>query len=377
MYNMGIFSPNKMIVVLLFVFAFLSFCSGQTNSSSQIDNQSQLSSSHRGEVMLTKKLGSEKYSSITCGLQDKFGNIWFGTSDEGLYKYDGKLFTQFTMEDGLSSNSISSLLEDRSGTIWFGTSEGICRTDGNRIIIVQIPFYIRPVINNNFYYTKYSTKSTVWSMMQDKSGQIWFGTGDGMYTYDGENFTRFLANDKVINKDSLKLKVVSDILEDKNGIIWFASGMPPGSEGFCRYDGKMIERFKHKNEGWIRNVIESKNGNLLLATRRFGIWSYDGNSFSDYAQPKELINGSLTAIMEDRAGELWVSSDYGNDLGDTLGGLWHSTTSATNPTEKTFTKVFNKEVFFMLEDKENNIWFGTRSWGLYRYDRKVVTQFSE
>jgi ligand-binding sensor domain-containing protein len=81
--------------------------------------------------------------------------------------------------------------------------------------------------------------------------------------------------------------------------------------------------------------------------------------------------------MEDKAGELWVSSDYGKDMGDTLGGLWHSTTSARNPSEKTFTKVFNKEVFFILEDKENNIWFGTRTWGLYRYDRKVVTQFSE
>jgi len=374
---MGIVSTNKTIGVLLFVFAFLSFCSGQSNSSSQIDNQPQLSSSHRGEIMLTKKLGSDKYSSITCGLQDRVGNIWFGTSDEGVYKYDGKLFTQFTMEDGLSSNSISSLLDDKSGTIWFGTSNGICRTDGNKIIKEQIPFYIRPVINNNFYYTKYSTKSTVWSMMQDKTGKIWFGTGDGVYTYDGELFTRFLANDKVINKDSLKLKLVSDILEDKNGIIWFASGMPPGNEGFCRYDGKTIERFKHKNEGWIRYVIESKNGNLLLATRRFGIWSYDGKSFSDYAQPKELINGSLSAIMEDKSGELWIASDYGIDLGDTLGGLWHSTTSATNSSEKTFTKVFNKEVFFMLEDRESNIWFGTRGWGLYRYDRKVITKFSE
>ena len=374
---MAIFSYSKPICSVLFVFTLLSFCNGQTNSSSQVDNHPQLSSSHSGEAMLRKKLGSDKYSSVSHGLQDRFGNIWFGTSDEGVYKYDGKLFTQFTMEDGLSSNSISSLLEDRSGTIWFGTSNGICRTDGNKIIKVQIPFYIRPVINNNFYYTKYSTKSTVWSMMQDKTGKIWFGTGDAVYTYDGELFARFLANDKVINKDSLKLKLDSDILEDKNGIIWFASGMPPGNEGFCRYDGKMIERFKHKNEGWIRNVIESKNGNLLLATRRFGIWSYDGNSFSDYAQPKELINGSLSAIMEDKAGELWVSSDYGKDMGDTLGGLWHSTTSARNPSEKTFTKVFNKEVFFILEDKENNIWFGTRTWGLYRYDRKVVTQFSE
>jgi ligand-binding sensor domain-containing protein len=214
-------------------------------------------------------------------------------------------------------------------------------------------------------------------MLQDKSGKIWFGTGDGVYCNDRGAFTRLLANDDVINKDSLKLKLVSDIVEDKNGNIWFASGMPPGYEGFCRYDGKMIESFKPKNEGWIRNVVQSKNGNLLLATRHYGVWSYDGKSFIDYSQPKDLIKGSLNAILEDKAGNLWVASDYGKELGDTLGGLWHSTISANNPTVKTFTKIFNKAVCFIFEDKDSTIWFSTRNMGLYRYDRKTLTKLSE
>jgi ligand-binding sensor domain-containing protein len=214
-------------------------------------------------------------------------------------------------------------------------------------------------------------------MLQDKSGKIWFGTGDGVYIYNGFNFTRFLANDHIINKAGLKLKLVSDILEDKHGNIWFASGMPPGYEGLSRFDGKSVENFKPKNEGWFRNMIESKNGNLLLATRHFGVWSYDGNSFSDHNQPQDLVKTSLNAILEDKAGNLWVASDYGKDLGDTLGGLWYSTHSATNTKEKSFTKISNKEVGFILEDKENNIWFGTRNIGLYRFDRKSITKFSE
>jgi ligand-binding sensor domain-containing protein len=355
----------------------LTSCNGQIKIDSQTYILSELKSSLRGQPKLTKTEGSNEYQNIYCGLQDKNGNIWFGTTGEGVYKYDGKLFTQFTMKDGLSSNCIWSLLENKNGTIWFGTSNGICCTVGNRIISIPISIFIRPIITDNSYYTEWSTKLSVWSMLQDKSGKIWFGTGDAVYCYDEGIFTRFLANDNVINKDSLKLKLVSDILEDKKGNIWFASGMPPGYEGFCRYDGKMIESFKPKNEGWIRNLVESKNGNLLLATRRFGVWSYDGKSFTDYSQPKDLINGSLNAILEDRAGNLWVASDYGKEMGDTLGGLWHSTISTTNPTEKTFTKIFNKEVCFILEDKDNNIWFGTRNTGLYRYDRKTLTKFSE
>ncbi len=204
-----------------------------------------------GQPKLTGTNGSNEYQHVSCGIQDKNGNIWFGTTGEGVYKYDGKLFTQFTVKDGLKSNYVWSILKGKSGEIWFGTSKGICRFDGQNIIPVTINFMIRPLLNNNYYYTDWSTKNTVWSIMQDKTGKICFGTGDGVYCYNGLNFTRFLNNDNVINKDSLQLKVVSDILEDSNGNIWFASGMPPGNEGFCRYDGTKIESFKPKSEGWI------------------------------------------------------------------------------------------------------------------------------
>ena len=368
---------NKSIYCLLLVFIFLTSGNGQIKTQLKSDHLSQLKSSLTSQIKLTKTQGSNEYQNVRCGLQDKDGNIWFGTAGEGVYKYDGKLFTQFTTKDGLSDNWVWSILEDKTGNIWFGTGSGICRSDGNKIISIPISIYIRPVITDNSYYTEWSTTNTVWSMLQDKNGKIWFGTGDGVYCYDGRNFTRLLANDNVINKDGLKLKLVSDILEDGKGNIWFASAMPPGNEGFCRYNGQMIESFKPKNEGWIRNVVTSKNGNLLLATRHYGVWSYDGKSFTDYSQPKELINGSLSAILEDKAGNLWVASDYGKSIGDTLGGLWHSTISTSNPAEKIFTKIFNKEVYFMLEDKDNNIWFSTRGMGLYRYDRKAITKFSE
>lgn len=368
---------HKLIYSLLLALAVFTYCNGQANTPSLPGKASAPASQHTGQPKLIKTQGSNEYQHVRCAIQDKNGNIWFGTTGEGVYKYDGKLFTQFTAKDGLTSNHVWSILEDKTGRIWFGTSDGICRYDGNKIIPVTINFSIRPVIDNESYYTEWSTKNTVWSMLQDKHGKIWFGTGDGVYCYDGKYFTRFLADDKIKNKDSLQLKLVSDILQDKNGNIWFASGMPPGNEGFSRYDGKQIENFKPKSEGWIRNVIESNNGNLLLATRHYGVLSYDGTSFTDYAQPGELVKASLSFIAEDKAGNVWIASDYGKNVGDTLGGLWYSRPSVTNPTEKTFTKITNREVYFIFEDKDNNIWFSTRGMGLYRYDGKTLVEFSQ
>jgi ligand-binding sensor domain-containing protein len=235
---------------------------------------------------------------------------------------------------------------------------------------------IRPVVDN-MYYSQWASKSTVWSILQDKAGKMWFGAGDGVYCYDGFSFSCFLANKNVVNTDSLHLKNVSDMVEDASGNIWFASGMPPGYEGLIKYDGKALTRYLPQGEGWFRNIVKSKNGNLLLATRHFGVWSYNGSTFSDYPQPDQLIEGSLNAIWEDKAGELWVASDYGKDKGDTLGGLWHSKFNGHPDSSAPFYNVFNKEVYFLMGDKAGNIWFSSMGMSLFRFDGKTVVRFSE
>jgi ligand-binding sensor domain-containing protein len=80
--------------------------------------------------------------------------------------------------------------------------------------------------------------------------------------------------------------------------------------------------------------------------------------------------------LEDRAGNIWMTSDYGKDVGDTLGGAWcYRPTADTN--EKSFTKITNKAISFILQDKDSNIWLGTRGTGLYRYDGKTLVNFTE
>jgi ligand-binding sensor domain-containing protein len=371
------------IFFLLLVFWLSDSCNGQAQIQQQFPMG--LEAFRSGKPKLIKTQGSNEYQNICCGLQDKAGNLWFGTAAEGVYRFDGKLFTQFTVKDGLNCNSVRSILEDKKGNIWFGTRDGLCRYDGKDIIPVPLknkPFVVSKS-NEDYRYTDQSTRETVWSMFQDKSGKIWFGTGDGLYCYDDGIVSRFLDNPDVVNKDTLQLKMISSILQDKYGNMWFASGMPPGEEGICRYDGKKLESFKPQNEGWFRKIIEDQNGNLLFATRIHGVLSCDlsvtdlsAASFVDFPQPKALLKNSLTTIMKDNADNFWMASDYGNDVGDTLGGAW-CYKRTTDEEEKSFAKITNLEVSFMLQDKDNNIWMGTRGTGLYRYDGKSFIKLSE
>ena len=371
------------IFALLTILFFVLSCNGQSPTNSLNKNIDDLITLPTGKPKLIKTQGSNQYSNVYCGIKDKEGNLWFGTSGEGVYRYNGKLFTQFTKKDGLSSNAVNCILQDKNGDIWFGTREGLCRYNGKAIIVVPIYRNFMSVTGSNDFYTATSKENSVWSMLQDKKGTIWIGTGDGVYCYDGKNFSRFLDNPVVINKNNLQLRMVVCIFEDKNGIIWFASGMPPGEEGICRYDGKNLVNFKPKNEGWFRKIIEDQDRNLLFATRMHGVLSCNLSvgdlsmaSFSGFPQPKALLNNSLTTILKDKAGNIWIASDYGKFVGDTLGGLWcYKRSSETG--ENAFTKITTKEVFFMLEDPAGIIWLGTRNTGLYRYDGKTLTNFSE
>ena len=73
-----------------------------------------------------KLLKNAGYGVVSRFMQDKAGNLWFGTTDNGLYKYDGKSFHRFTTNDGLDCNKISCILEDKDGKLLVGTEVGLC-----------------------------------------------------------------------------------------------------------------------------------------------------------------------------------------------------------------------------------------------------------
>ncbi|MCW3077260.1 MAG: histidine kinase [Bacteroidetes bacterium] len=256
--------------------------------------------------------------------EDRSGNVWFGTVRGGAYKYDGKTFTLFTTENGLADDLISCIMQDKKGNIWLATDGGASCLDTSawHRTSVKGPFSL-PVSTKkgvaNYTADNGLSGNRVNSIIQDKSGKIWMGTRSGVSCYDGKSFTNFTIN------DSVPFTNVRCIKEDQRGRIWIG-----GQEGLYCYD-----------------PFATKETSLI-----------------------KLMANFIGYVYEDKAGNFWFSA--GETKGMALYKYDH----------KEFKKIIEKnmngdsQVFEITEDKNNNIWFGTMR-GPCRYDGTSFTYFTK
>ena len=95
--NNHFLNTNHLLLSLLFV---VTTCNGQvkTDPPQDIINQQTPIEGDHPKIVRTQGATS---GNITCELQDRDGNLWFSTGGEGVYRFDGKSFTNFTSKDGL------------------------------------------------------------------------------------------------------------------------------------------------------------------------------------------------------------------------------------------------------------------------------------
>jgi ligand-binding sensor domain-containing protein len=338
---------------------------------------------------------------FTCGVVDQEGNLWFGTNTKGLFRYDGDSFTNFTEENGLSNNRVSSLLEDDKGNLWMGTMDGLCRFDLTADLESEKAFthIAIPFDGNEDLWGPGLNAKNVISLIQDKRGDIWFGTwGAGAFRFtpsdlSGETeFTPFLTNEGRIQPDGLYKNVIQSITEDKDGYLWFTS-MTHG--GIARFDPSALAKKeslftifnleKGLQDDMIFSSYQSKDGDLWfgsLGNREGGLHHYRQSKslesklekvnhqlFENYNTTDGLCNNNIVNICEDNEGKLWLASGRGELCIFNRGEV--SFSPFTSAEGKTYSGIR-----FVLEDDQNNIWFGGEYGQLYCYNGEQIIDFT-
>ena len=341
-------------MLILLALALLS-CSGQTEQGSSEESIQVAQPEEIGASKLTKTQHSTESDNVNSILEDQNGNFWFGTTGEGVYMFDRKVFKQYTTSDGLKSNMTFCVFESSQGEIWLGTEDGLYRFEDSAFTEVLI---VPPVHSNRNTFC-------VFSIMEDRGGKLWFATVEGVFLYDGNTFEPFIVSEEGPGYLSSRHNT-EYILEDADGNMWFGSRV---NDGIFRYDGKSMVQMKLESlngHTWAWPVLQDRQGNIWLSNWG-GTYRYDGESFTSFTKEAGLCSRTIMRVIEDKEGNIWFGGGDGLCRYDGE-SFEHFTTVDGLPRDG---------VWSILEDREQHLWIGTRNTGLCMYDGTHMINLSE
>ena len=226
---------------------------------------------------------------ITYILKDIDRNLWIGTYQGGIFKYNEttKSLKKYTTADGLASNWISSIAQTSTKDIWIGTwGGGISKISNEKVTSYKI-------ING-------LQDAKIRFLFEDREKNIIIGTNEhGFSIYNGERFTIYnektgLNNDQIWAVASYNRKVFVghnagvDIIEDN------------------KY--RTLSNFNYP----VRSLVTYKN-KLFIATWGYGVHQYtiDSGKLIEISAINSKISNFVNhlSLMDNQF--LWISTIKG------------------------------------------------------------------
>lgn len=301
--------------------------------------------------------------------QDSRGFLWFCTV-EGISRFDGYAFTNFTTNDGLPDRHVNDFLETKNGIIYIATDAGLGKLNPTGLAGSKETPLFSVVLPENPKAQKIKV------LFEDENNIIWVGTSDGLYILNAQGELETIDSVKPLTGDPQIS--IETIIKDRHGAMWIGTAnglfrlLPSGEvEQFTQADGLPDIN--------ISTLLEDKHGRIWVGLRP----NANTGLFLLVAQPKKseniveriyhekdgLPSGWITALYEDDD-KFWVATTRGLCL-------WQG--DNTDSVCKTFTEkndLCDDEIWYITKDKDGNLWIGSRC-GVKKWARYGFTSYNE
>ena len=320
----------------------------------------------------------------TTLLEDKNGNLWWGSRGGGLNRMKDGEIEHFEKKDGLKDDFVLSLFEDMNGIIWVGTFKGLSRieTDGRLSIFDPEGKFDGKIIvtmtetpdgriwagtyNSGIYsiagnrVNEYRVRGApadlpIRAFLVDRNGRLWAGTnGRGLAAYSDDKFDLYEKNHLLSNQ------TVFSLYEDTNHNIWIGT-----AGGLNRLAGDKLSTWNEDSvlsQAIIRSLFEDHEGSLWVGTNTLGLLRLQDGKFDSLSVQDGLSADNITCIYHDSKGGIWIGTDGQgvNYINSTDEGIIRILTSAQG--------IASDFVYSVTEDLNGRIWIGTNS-GITVLDR--------
>ncbi len=276
-------------------------------------------------------------------LVDDDNTFWLGSAS-GLIRYHpGEEPDIYTAADGLADNLILSIFQDKDGNIWIGTTNGVSKINKDRIM----QGYAGP---------------KVYSQMTDQAGQIWLGTSNGLHLFAGDTVLKTFKIEDGLGSDNIKA-----VLEDSQRRVWV--GTTNGLTLLVKGDvARTYTTAQGLPDNAVWSLLEDKQGRLWVGTEG-GIALLDQDEIVKTLSGVEdpAIKVRIESLLQDEQGNIWVGAKNQNlNLLRSDGTFIRRYTAADG--------FIGSRVRTMTTDSQHNIWLATSDGGVMQFVGGEVAQ---
>jgi ligand-binding sensor domain-containing protein/class 3 adenylate cyclase len=301
--------------------------------------------------------GLQDVQQITAVYQDGQDRIWLGTLTSGAYVLDRKSgqVVNYDQGNGLPSNLVSCFGEDPSGQVWVGMWDGGVAVMGLK------------GVRRRFNPESGLPSLSIRRFANDREGNMLIATNDnGLAIFKGERFLNFIDEDGLLDPQ------VWTVMEDRTGRIWFGTNggisvLDPHTTGTGLVKTISVQQGKLTSNR-VRSLREDAKGNIWIGTETGGIIELDPQAYQPFEHDElsaVIPEGKVTAMETGQPGELWFG---------TLNGLKRYSPGVP-PTAYTEDDGIPATIISALyRDEKGTIWVGIASHGIGRVDNGIARQ---
>ena len=267
---------------------------------------------------------------FTSHLQDEQGNIWI-TNLDGLYKFDGKKWTNFNKEQ-LPSDICNKVIESSDNEIWVATRHGIAKQVGNKWVKYEKN---RGIKENNVSDLLEDNKQRLWAIVKkdnrfsslcvykndswkpyfkdnikikgnisqlfDFDNQLIAFSKKGLSFFDGNNWTCFVKKYGITDDD------FSNFIITKNKTLWFA-----GQKSLYKLKSDSLQVVYSPEKSWkATSIFESSKSEIWVGTEKNGVYLIVDNEIKNYKINNGLEDNYIKEVFEDKQKNIWVVTKWG------------------------------------------------------------------
>jgi hypothetical protein len=259
------------------------------------------------------------------------------------------VFTQ--ANSSLPSQRVLSLAYDSRGIYWFGTQDGLASYDGENWQIYQAADLGLASAQIN-------------SLAVDEAERVWVGTLDGAAELDQGRWISYTSQNSGLADNAVFSIVVQPSQGDEN--IWF--GTLSGVAKLNVATGQWETYTRNDIDlGWggVSDLMFDSTGRLWACTEGGGISLFDGQEWSSLrVSNSSLPYSTIEAVAELEPGVFWIAASIPNTSGGVLaeydGSSWHVYKASTSGYS-------GAETVALAKDSSGRYWFGTRTQGIDIY----------